>query len=308
MVTAGVVNGLTCTFDKGTIGGFTIYGHKITASESNNGSGTPHYIEIHKTGYICNARTSDSKDFWALNRDGSADFGLGKIHFGANGDGWLANKNITWDTNGSISMTGTITATSGRIAGFNISGNSLVNSTSTASIILNNLAGQSFVRINENTSSALIGIRTDVSNRTGLSIQTYASGATGLYIINNSGGAAAIKSYGSALLEARGGESIHIKGLRVNVRRIAANGSINTNDDLIIFSNSVAITVSMPTTSVSGKIIYTKKVTTGRDVTLTGRFRHSNTNGTRTNFTINNENSFMFILDEQGYWIHYFCG
>ncbi len=308
VVTAGAVNGLTCTFDKGKVGGFEIYGHKMLAKETNNGAGISHYIEIHNTGYICNARTSDNKDFWALNRDGSADFGLGKIHFGANGDGWLANKNITWDTNGSISMTGTITATAGRIAGFNISGNSLVNSTSTASIILNNLAGQSFVRINENTSSALIGIRTDVSNRTGLSIQTYASGATGLYIINNSGGAAAIKSYGSALLEARGGESIHIKGLRVNVRRIAANGSINTNDDLIIFSNSVAITVSMPTTSVSGKIIYTKKVTTGRDVTLTGRFRHSNTNGTRTNFTINNENSFMFILDDQGYWIHYFCG
>lgn len=308
VVTAGAVNGLTCTFDKGKVGGFEIYGHKMLAKETNNGAGISHYIEIHNTGYICNARTSDNKDFWALNRDGSADFGLGKIHFGANGDGWLANKNITWDTNGSISMTGTITATSGRIAGFNISGNSLVNSTSTASIILNNLAGQSFVRINENTSSALIGIRTDVSNRTGLSIQTYASGATGLYIINNSGGAAAIKSYGSALLEARGGESIHIKGLRVNVRRITANGSINTNDDLIIFSNSVAITVSMPTTSVSGKIIYTKKVTTGRDVTLTGRFRHSNTNGGRTNFTINNENSFMFILDDQGYWIHYFCG
>lgn len=307
VVTAGVVNGLTCTFDKGTIGGFTIYGHKITASESNNGSGTPHYIEIHKTGYICNARTSDSKDFWALNRDGSADFGLGKIHFGANGDGWLANKNITWDTNGSISMTGTVTATAGSIAGFNISGNALVNKNNTASIVLNNLSGQSFVRINENTTSPLISIRSDITNRIGLSISSYAAGATGLHITNNLGGDGAIKSYGNAFIEARSGESILIKGLRVNTRRITASGSIYTNDDFIIFANTVAISVSMPT-GVIGKVIYVKKVTSGRDVTLTGSFRNSNNAATRTSFVINSEVTNMFIYEDTGYWTHFYCG
>ena len=290
------------------MGGFEIYGWKMLARETNNGDGISHYIEIHNTGYICNARTSDNKDFWALNRNGSADFGLGKIHFGANGDGWLANKNITWDTNGSISMTGTITATAGSVAGFSISGDSLVNKNVNARILLNNLSGQSFVRINESTASALIGIRTDVSNRTGLSVQTFASGATGIYVVNNAGGSAAIKSYGNAILEARTGEYVQIKGLRMNVRTITSSVGINTNDDFVIFRNTVAITVSMPTTSVSGKIIYAKKTTTGKDVTLTGRFRHSNSNGTRTNFTINNENSFIFILDDQGYWVHYFCG
>lgn len=213
IVTAEAVNGLTCTFEKGKIGGFEILGWKLLAYDNDNGNGIKHYVEIHNTGYICNARTSDDKDFWALNRDGSADFGLGKIHFGADGDGWFANKNISWTTSGNITMTGTITATAGRIAGFNISGNSLVNSTSTASIILNNLAGQSFVRINESTSSPLLGIRTDVSNRTGLSISTYASGATGLYIINNVGGAGAIKSYGSHTFGQRSGETWNAPGV-----------------------------------------------------------------------------------------------
>lgn len=132
-------------------------------------------------------------------------------------------------------MTGTITATAGSVAGFSISGDSLVNKNVNARILLNNLSGQSFVRINESTASALIGIRTDVSNRTGLSVQTYASGATGIYVINNAGGSAAIKSYGSAILEARNGEYIHVKGLRVNVRTITSSTSINTNDDYIIF-------------------------------------------------------------------------
>ena len=213
LINADVINGLTCNFEQGNIGGFQIFGWKLLSYENDNGKGVNHFIEIHNNGYICNARTSDNKDFWALNRDGSADFGLGKIHFGADGDGWFANKNISWTTSGSISMTGTITATAGKIAGFNISGNSLVNSTTTASILLNNLAGQSFVRINESTSSSLIGIRTDVANRTGLSISTYASGATGLYIINNVNGGGAIKSYGGHIFGQRSGEIWNAPGV-----------------------------------------------------------------------------------------------
>lgn len=241
IVTAEAVNGLTCTFEKGKIGGFEILGWKLLAYDNDNGNGIKHYVEIHNTGYICNARTSDNKDFWALNRDGSADFGLGKIHFGADGDGWFANKNISWTTSGNITMTGTITATAGRIAGFNISGNSLVNSTSTASIILNNLAGQSFVRINESTSSPLLGIRTDVSNRTGLSISTYASGATGLYIINNVGGAGAIKSYGSHTFGQRSGETWNAPGvLYIGSKYNAGQNSSYKK----IFGDGVSITSS----------------------------------------------------------------
>lgn len=209
VVTAGAVNGLTCSFTQGTIGGFEIYGHKILARESDNGAGISHYIEIHKTGYICNARNSDNKDFWALHRNGSAEFGLGKIFFGANGDGWLANKNITWDTNGNVSMTGTISATAGYIGNFNISGGKLVNKTTTASIEFSGLSGSSLYL---NSGSSLISIRSDV-NKTGISIQTYSAGARGISIIANAGSVYAIESYGPMQLGQRSGERWCVPGV-----------------------------------------------------------------------------------------------
>lgn len=209
VVTAGAVNGLTCSFTKGTIGGFEIYGHKILARESDNGAGISHYVEIHQTGYICNARNSDNKDFWALHRDGSAEFGLGKIFFGANGDGWLANKNITWDTSGNVSMTGTISATAGYIGNFNISGGKLVNKTTTASIEFSGLSGSSLYL---NSGSSLISIRSDV-NKTGISIQTYSAGARGISIIANAGSVYAIESYGPMQLGQRSGERWCVPGV-----------------------------------------------------------------------------------------------
>lgn len=209
VVTAAVINGLTCTFTKGKIGGFEIYEHKILARETNNGAGISHYIEIQSNGYICNARTSDNKDFWALHRDGSAEFGLGKIKFGANGDGWLANKNITWDVNGNVSMTGTISATTGKIGNFNISGGKLVNSTTTASIEFSGLAGSSLYL---NSGSSLISIRSD-TQKTGIYIQTYSSGAKGIYVLANAGSTYAIESYGPIQFGQRSGEKWCMPGV-----------------------------------------------------------------------------------------------
>lgn len=209
VVTAAKINGLVCNFTQGKIGGFEIMEKKILARETDNGSGVAHYIEIHNTGYICNARNSDNKDFWALHRNGSAEFGLGKIFFGANGDGWLANKNITWDVNGNVSMTGTISATAGKIGNFNISGGKLVNSTTTASIEFTGLSGSSLYL---NTTSSLISIRSDV-NKTGISIQTYSSGARGIYIVANAGSTYSIEAYGPMQLGQRTGERWCVPGV-----------------------------------------------------------------------------------------------
>lgn len=209
VVTAAKINGLTCNFTQGKIGGFEIYEKKILARENDNGSGVAHYIEIQSNGYICNARNSDNKDFWALHRNGSAEFGLGKIFFGANGDGWLANKNITWDVNGNVSMTGTITATAGKIGNFNISGGKLVNNTTTASIEFSGLSGSSLYL---NTTESLISIRSDV-NKTGISIQTYSTGARGIYIVANAGSKYSIEAYGPMQLGQRSGERWCVPGV-----------------------------------------------------------------------------------------------
>lgn len=100
-LTASQVNALTCTFDKGTIGGWTIGTDKISKNSVSLGS----------DGSITNGT------YWKLNTDGS---------------GSLAGGNITWDTSGSVSMKGKITATSGSIGGFEI-GSNRIGTTATSS-------------------------------------------------------------------------------------------------------------------------------------------------------------------------------
>lgn len=206
VVTAGAVNGLTCTFNKGKIGGFTISGTAIYSINVTPG----HNVGIQSNGYIYNCNSSNTAiDYWALNTDGSATFGTGKIKFGASGDGWLANKNISWDASGNVTMTGTITATAGKIGNFNITGGKLVNSTTTASIEFSGLSGSSLYL---NTTSSLISIRSDV-NKTGISIQTYSSGARGIYIVANAGSTYSIEAYGPMQLGQRTGERWCVPGV-----------------------------------------------------------------------------------------------
>lgn len=103
-LTASQINAANCNFTQGKIGGFTIYGHKMSTYDNpENG----HIIEIHKTGYICNSRKSDSKDYWALNADGSATFGITKaVKFNADGSGSVATNGISWNANGVLKVGG----------------------------------------------------------------------------------------------------------------------------------------------------------------------------------------------------------
>ena len=106
-LTASQINAANCNFTQGKIGGFTIYGHKISTYDNPTDG---HIIEIHKTGYICNSRKSDSKDYWALNADGSASFGLPdtkKIFgakFEADGSGYISRGKISWDKDGVLKI------------------------------------------------------------------------------------------------------------------------------------------------------------------------------------------------------------
>lgn len=103
-LTASQINAANCNFTQGKIGGFTIYGHKISTYDNPTDG---HIIEIHKTGYICNSRKSDSKDYWALNADGSATFGITKaVKFNADGSGSVATNGISWDKNGVLKVGG----------------------------------------------------------------------------------------------------------------------------------------------------------------------------------------------------------
>lgn len=104
VLTADAVNGLTCTFVRGRIGGFIINDHAIYSQNVTAG----HTIGIQNNGYMYNANSSNNVDYWALNTDGSALFGTNKIRFNADGSGWLANKKITWDAAGNTTFNGYI--------------------------------------------------------------------------------------------------------------------------------------------------------------------------------------------------------
>lgn len=128
IINTNYINGLTCTFVRGSIGGWNISSGSITASSPTSG----HRVLFSSTGYLYNDNPSTGIDYWGLKSDGSATFGYGKISFAADGSGYVANQNIKWDTAGNVTMTGTINANSGTIGGFTI-GQGRIGSTASGS-------------------------------------------------------------------------------------------------------------------------------------------------------------------------------
>lgn len=216
-LTASQINAANCNFTQGKIGGFTIYGHKISTYDNPTDG---HIIEIHKTGYICNSRKSDSKDYWALNADGSASFGMGSTTFHASG-------------------------------GFVMTGNS-------SSKFNIDISGTNFFRVNDGSMVSVRGdgrtalsVSTYGSNNSTKGISV---------LCNASGYGYAIESYGNVLLNARSGERIRINGLHINTRSIYSTTSLNSNDDLVIIQQtSVDVTITLPNCQ-DGKIIYIKSL------------------------------------------------
>ncbi|BBL00366.1 hypothetical protein A3BBH6_06020 [Alistipes onderdonkii subsp. vulgaris] len=190
----------------GKIGGWTIDSSSVSTIVTSSG----HRVCLSALGALYHDDPSTGKDYWNLKSDGSATFGGGAISFNHDGSGHLAARNITWDTAGSVTMTGTITASAGSIAGFTIKGNRLVNTAADSSIEFSSMIGYASLYIN--SGSSLISMRAD-SSRTGINIETYASGARGIRIIANAGSVYAIESYGPMQLGQRGGERWNVPGV-----------------------------------------------------------------------------------------------
>lgn len=188
----------------GKIGGWNINSGSIYACAPAGG----HRVYITSSGYIYN--DDGTQDYWGLRADGSATFGYGRILFDNDGSGYVANQNIKWDAKGNVEVKGNITANSGLIAGFTISGNRLVNTAADSSIEFSSMMGNASMTINGG--SALLSLRAD-SARKGIFIQTYATGAVGLSIIANAGSNYAIESYGPVQFGQRAGERWCVPGV-----------------------------------------------------------------------------------------------
>ena len=201
----------------GKIGGWNVNSGSIYASSPAGG----HRVYITSSGYIYN--DDGTQDYWGLRSDGAATFGYGKIFFDRDGSGYVADKNIKWDTKGNVEIKGNITANSGLIAGFTISGNKLVNTAADSSIEFTSMMGNASMTIN--SYSSLLSLRAD-SARTGIYLQTYAAGAKGIYIIANAGSTYAIESYGPMQLGQRAGERWCVPGvLYVGCKYSAGNST-----------------------------------------------------------------------------------
>ncbi len=98
IINTSYINGLTCTFVRGSIGGWNLSSSSIAASSPSSG----HRVVFSSSGYMYNDNPSTGIDYWGLKSDGSATFGYGKISFAADGSGRLANGNITWDAAGNV--------------------------------------------------------------------------------------------------------------------------------------------------------------------------------------------------------------
>ena len=188
----------------GNIGGWLIKSGAISATTPAGG----HRVFLTSSGYLYN--DDGSQDYWGLRSDGAATFGHGQVFFDNDGSGYVADQNIKWDTKGNVVVKGNITANSGLIAGFTISGNKLVNTAADSSIEFSSMMGNASMTIN--SYSALLSLRAD-SARKGIFIQTYATGAVGLSIIANAGSTYAIESYGPVQFGQRAGERWCVPGV-----------------------------------------------------------------------------------------------
>lgn len=230
-----------------------------------------------------------------------------------NGEIWCSNAHIggvitatSGTFNGTVNATsGTftnVTVQSGNIAGFSISGNSLVNNNTSASIQFK-LTGNSFLQINNPSYSGLIDVRND--NGIAIRAQAYGSNSAGLSVTAQAGSPTstkAIESTGSCQFVTRDTERILINGLCVNTVTVTSSYNAKTSDDFIVCNNTSAITISLPSvgTFYKGKIYYIKSINTG-NWTVSGGIRLADQRGTKYSQSYSDNKIRGFIFDGS-YW------
>ncbi len=211
-------------------------------------------------------------------------------------------------------ITGTITADKGRIGPFSIasgvlSSKILYENETNKYVGFNLSAGQiefynertfTNVRIGGNTQFVTIeGIKYDA----GIDIQS-PNAMIGMHIKTPS--IPLFVEGGNIFLHPNNDSYVSIRGLTLNARAVAVSTKLNSNDDIISFTNTSDITVTMPDAYV-GKVLFIKKYNTAR-VTLTGgTFMNANDGDVNTSF-VPLQHSHMLVYDARGRWIDYYCG
>lgn len=299
-LTAQQVNALTCTFTKGTIGGWTIDTDSLSNNDIYLGSNGDIYCYW---GGI---------EFWRIDNYGTASFGQGTSIFYKEGSGSLAGGNIQWTSNGDLTINGTITSIAGKIGGWDIGAAKLSTTGLGYATLEVHIRDNYFLHINDSVMAGLLTIRAD--DAIGVKIEVKPSSMmTVCQGINIScldvGHGRCIETTGDCFFNAREGEHVNVHGLSLNVHSISSQSdSIRANDDIVIFRAGSTGTYALPSPSLSsGKIIFIKKL--GGDATaITGDCYNANNSGAHNSSeNLKNGVSLMYVCDGNG-WIQYFCG
>jgi hypothetical protein len=211
-------------------------------------------------------------------------------------------------------ITGTITAESGRIGPFSIVSGILsskaIYDSSTNSYAGFKLSAGQIEFYNEKTEASLkFGGTTKyvtwegITYEAGIDIQS-PNVLLGMHV--NTPSLPLVVEGGNVILHPNISSYVSIRGITLNARAVSVNTKLNSNDDVISFTNTSDITVTMPDANV-GKVLFIKKYNTAK-VTLTGgTFMNANDGGTGDTFTPL-QHSHMFVKDIRGRWIDFYCG
>ena len=169
--------------------------------------------------------------------------------------------------------------------------------------------GKRFLRINSSSDGkVLLVVRNDEG--TAASFNAYGDGSIALTLNGQAGdGSYALQSYGDVILNARAGEHINITGLTLSVKNISKTYTLTSNVDVVTFSNTTNITVTMPNARDNkGKVIFMKRVAGRGTITLSGLFYNpGNYDTTTAPSWVNDTKSMIFVSDGVG-WIGFYCG
>lgn len=200
-----------------------------------------------------------------------------------------------------------IEAVKGTIGSWSISSNKL--STNVDASLEVEVNGKRFLRINSpNDGNTLLVLRNDEG--TAASFNAYGDGSVALTLNGQAGdGSYALKSYGDVILSARAGEHIAVTGLSLSVIDVSTTKTLTSDVDVVTFSNTSAITVTMPPVSTNkGKVIFMKRVAGSGTITLSGSFYNAGDYDTTTTSSwVNDRKSVIYVSDGKK-WISFYCG
>ena len=200
------------------------------------------------------------------------------------------NKTVmSLDGQGNLSITGEVTATSGKIGGFSINGNNLIGDSN--AYIRAWVDGYQYAILGD--SDAELSVRNDRGK--GVYIYTQGSNSVGLQIDTGAGSGKAIEvKRGNASF----GGNVSISGDVSISGNLIAGGSIKTGSG----------SYSLPTNPTNGQIVFVKGTSGGFTVrgSYSNMIMHADSHDTSVALDMG-VNSTMFVC-MSGYWVQFYCG